>query len=121
MLKAEINDKVTKIEITGSLANICSDISRIISAINERITEHSPERGHEFKLLFTKGFMDGICFKDDREHMEHYLAEADDAHRKSEEAKENVPDGFPEFLDGFIKFLQGKLGELHGEDDNAAE
>lgn len=114
MLKAEVTEKTTTLSMVGDVYRICADISHVISAVNKEITESDPKLGHYFRVLFTRGFMDGICFSDDREHMNHYLAEGDKMFDKSEE-KEDVADkeeGFAEFLDGFIGFLKNKRDEL---------
>lgn len=107
MLKAEVNEKTTSIEINGTLPQICTDLTRILSAINERLSQNDPEIGHEFRVVFTYGFMNGICFDDDREHMEHYLAEGKKKCEKNDKAKQVV-----EFLEGFIDFLKEKRSEL---------
>lgn len=114
MLKSEITKEHTKVEINGTLTDICADLTRILHAINERLSEKDHETGHAFRVLFTKGFMDGICFGDDREHMEHYLAEGDRTLKKGK-------DDFVEFLEGFIEFLKEKRDELEREKDNEAE
>lgn len=119
MLKAEVNNKHISLEIVGDVYRICADISHIISTANDKISKSDPKLGHYFRVLFTKGFMDGVCFEDDREHMNHYLAEGDEMFDKSEE-KEDVADNkkedFADFLDGFIGFLKNKRNEL--EKDN---
>lgn len=104
MLKAEVTKEYTKLEIKGTLEDICTDLTRIMCAINERLSEKNHELGHKFRVIFTKGFMDGICFEDDREHMEHYLAEADKAEEKS---KVKVKE-FAEFLGDFVGWLKEK-------------
>lgn len=108
MLKADVNKEFTKLEIVGDLKDICTDITRILSAVNERLSEKNEKLGHDFRMIFTKGFMDGICFDDDREHMEHYLAEGDKLVEKNK-AKEKE---LSEVLDGFIDFLKEKLDGL---------
>ena len=108
MLKAEVNDKTTSIEICGNLQDICVDLTRILSAINERLSEKDHELGHTFRVVFTKGFMDGVCFDDDREHMEHYLAEGD----QNEARNKKKGESFAEFLEGFIDFLKERRDEL---------
>lgn len=104
MLKAEVTKEYTKLEITGTLTDICTDLTNIMRAINERLSDKDHELGHQFRMIFTKGFMDGICFEDDREHMEHYLAEADEKEKKSKEKL----DGFTEFLGDFLSYLKEK-------------
>lgn len=111
MLKAEVTEKYTKVEIVGSLPTICADVAHILSAINERLTENSAELGHEFRVMLTKGYMDGVCFDDDREHMEHYLAEGDSRVKKQKTLQDAADD--------FLSFLNDKLEELKkfvGED-----
>ena len=123
MLKAEVNEKVS-IELSGDLRRVCADISTIICAVNERLTEKDPEMGHAFKVLFTKGFMDGVCFGDDREHMEHYLAEGDKMWKIR-----NKDDAFEKLLDDLLEFLRDKNAQLdailarkeESEDDDEAE
>lgn len=39
MFKADVNDKYTKLEIVGDLKDICTDLTHILSAINERLSE----------------------------------------------------------------------------------
>ena len=104
MLKAEVTKETTKLEINGTLPDICTDLTNILRAVNERLSERDHELGHKFRVVFTKGFMDGICFEDDRQHMEHYLAEADEKEKK---AKEKLG-GFAELLDDFIDWLKEK-------------
>ena len=108
MLKAEVNDKTTSIEICGNLQDMCVDLTRILSAINERLSEKDHAVGHAFRVMFTKGFMDGICFDDDREHMEHYLAEGD----RNADRNKKKSESFAEFLEGFIDFLKEQRDEL---------
>lgn len=108
MFKADVNDKYTKLEIVGDLKDICADLSRILVAVNERLSEKDEKLGHDFRMMFTKGFMDGICFDDDREHMEHYLAEGD----KLMEKKKVKKDELSEVLDDFLGFLKEKLEGL---------
>lgn len=108
MFKADVNDKYTKIEIVGDLKDICTDLSRILLAVNEKLSEKSEKIGHDFRMMFTKGFMDGVCFDDDREHMEHYLAEGDKLAEKNNAKKEELS----EALDDFLDFLKEKLDDL---------
>lgn len=108
MLKADVNKEFTKLEIVGDLKDICTDLTHILSAINERLSEKDAEIGHMFRVMFTKGFMDGICFDDDREHMEHYLAEGDKNVKKNKEKREELS----EALDDFLDFLKEKLDGL---------
>lgn len=108
MFKADVNDKYTKLEIVGDLKDICVDLTRILSAINERLSEKNEKLGHDFRMMFTKGFMDGVCFDDDREHMEHYLAEGDKLAEKNNAKKEELS----EALDDFLDFLKEKLDDL---------
>ena len=108
MLKAEVTKETTTIEIMGTLPEICTDLTNILRAVNERLSEKDHELGHKFRVVFTKGFMDGICFEDDRQHMEHYLAEADEKEKKS---KEKLGD-FAELLDDFIGWLKEKRSDL---------
>ena len=108
MLKADVTKEYTKLEIVGDLNDICVDLTHVLSAINERLSEKDAKVGHMFRVMFTKGFMDGVCFDDDREHMEHYLAEGD----KDEERNKNKGESFAEFLEGFIDFLKDRRDEL---------
>ncbi len=112
MLKAEVTDKYTKLEIVGDLKHICIDLAHILSAVNERLSERDEKLGHEFRMIFTKAFMDGVCFDDDREHMNHYLAEADKRETESKSTAEKTSDDFVDFLCGFIDFLKDKRDEL---------
>ena len=121
MLKAEIKpngDKTSiSIEICGDLRHVCADLSAMIHAIDERLTENDPRLGHEFKVLFTKGFMDGICFGVDREHMEHYLAEGDKSYRKNDSGS----GALLELLNSLCEFMKDKNAELEKikeDDDN---
>lgn len=121
MLKAEIKpngDKVSvSIEICGDLRHVCADVSTMIHAIDERLTENDPRLGHEFKVLFTKGFMDGVCFEVDREHMEHYLAEGDKSYRKNDSGSSALL----ELLNSLCEFMKDKNAELEKikeDDDN---
>lgn len=108
MLKIKTTDKHIEIEICGNLTQLCSELSQTINAIKERLAENSPELGHEFKVIFTKGFMDGVVFQEDREHMEHYLAEGDKLYKRTDKANAEVM----EMLNGLIDFLKGKSAEL---------
>lgn len=117
MFKADVNDEYTKLEIVGDLKGICTDLANILRAVNERLSEKDAKLGHEFRMIFTKGFMDGVCFNDDREHMEHYLAEGDKLFSKKK-------DDLSEVLDDFIDFLKEKLEGLekfNREKDDEAE
>lgn len=109
MFKADVNDKYTKLEIVGDLKSICTDLSRILLAVNVRLSEKNEKLGHDFRMMFTKGFMDGICFDDDREHMEHYLAEGDKLMEKNKAKKDELS----EVLDDFLDFLKEKLEGLN--------
>lgn len=104
MLKAKVTKETTELEIMGTLPNICTDLTNMMRAINKRLSERDHELGHEFRVVFTKAFMDGVMFEDDREHMEHYLAEADEKEKK---CKEKLGD-FNKFLDDFINWLKEK-------------
>lgn len=122
MLKAEIKpngDKASvNIEIYGDLRHICADVSAMVHAIDERLTENDPRLGHEFKVLFTKRFMDGICFEVDREHMEHYLAEGDkNYHRKNDSDSISIL----ELLKNLNKFMKDKNAELEDDDNDEAK
>lgn len=108
MLKADVTKEYTKLEIVGDLKDICVDLTHVLSAINERLSERDSGVGHAFRVMFTKGFMDGICFDDDREHMEHYLAEGD----KNEERNKEKSESFDEFVEDFIDFLKKRRDEL---------
>ena len=115
MLKAEVNKNHVNIEINANLPTLCADLAKILSSINDRLSENDPSLGHEFRVLFTKGYMDGVCFDDDREHMEHYLAEGDKDYKKVTEKgnRENSPlELLNEVLDDFLKFLESKHEEL---------
>lgn len=128
MLKADVNNEFCKLELCGDLQDICVDLTRVLSAINEKLTEKSPAVGHAFRVVFTKGYMDGVCFDDDREHMEHYLAEGD----RNEERNKKKGKSLADFLEGFIDYLKEWRDELEKaneelkkriseEDDNEAE
>lgn len=108
MLKIKTDDKHIEIEICGNLPQICSELSCVINGIKDRLAENSPELGHEFKVVFTKGFMDGVVFQEDREHMEHYLAEGDKKIKFAREARNEAVD----MLNDLIDFLKGKSAEL---------
>lgn len=77
MFKAKVDSNHVEIEIAENLEGICASIAKIISTVNERLSENDPKLGYMFRCVLTKGFMEGHCFNDDREHMEHYLADAD--------------------------------------------
>lgn len=108
MLKIECNNEKCKIEVAGNISTLCADLSVIIKGIDEKLTENDPELGHYFKVMFTKGFMDGLCFTTDREHMEHFLAEGDETLKKQK--KEEDP--FMKLLDDLINYLQDKNATL---------
>ena len=114
MLKAEIKpngDKTSiSIEICGDLRRVCADVSAMICAIDERLTKNDPRLGHEFKVLFTKGFMDGVCFGVDREHMEHYLAEGDKNYHIRKNDFDSDP--FMKLLNDLCEFLKDKNAKL---------
>lgn len=121
MLKAEIKPNGDKtaisIEICEDLRHICAEVNAMIHAIDERLTENDPRLGHEFKVLFTKGFMDGVCFEVDREHMEHYLAEGD----KSYHISDSNSNPLLELLNHMCEFMKDKNAELEKvkeDDDN---
>lgn len=108
MLKIKADDKHIEIEICGNLTQLCAEISQALNGIKERLTENDPKLGHEFKVIFTKGFMDGVVFQEDREHMEHYLAEGDKNYKRASESREEVV----EMLNGLIDFLKQKSAEM---------
>lgn len=112
MLKVNIDGKKVYCEMVGDLNTICSDLSNILGAINDRLTQMDPEIGLAFKESFTKGFMDGICFGTDREHMEHYLSEADEARKREERKREGLSLG--EVLSDFVDFLKAHENPLGG-------
>lgn len=110
MLKAETKKGHTTILADGNIVEICTDLACILRAINESLTNKSPEAGHAFKVAFTGAFMKGTCFDDDREHMNHYLAEAEKA-REDKPTGETLDDlcdrlkDFNDFLDGLLKSM----------------
>ena len=106
MLKANVNKERVEVTITGNLPDICSDLSKLICTLNEKLSEDDHERGHMFRVMLTKGFMDGVCFDDDREHMNHYLAEGDKKYGK------NVREEIAGKLDGLIDFLKEHRDQL---------
>lgn len=108
MLKIKTDDKHIEIEICGRLPQICSELSQALNGIKDRLTANDPKLGHEFKVLFTKGFMDGVVFQEDREHMEHYLAEGDKSYKIASEARNEAVD----MLNDLIDFLKEKSAEM---------
>lgn len=106
MLKAEVTEKYTKIEINATLAQLCSDLTHILRGVNKRLSEN-PEAGHQFRVVFTKGFMDGICFDDDREHMEHYLAEGDESEKRHREKMSGIADLLQDVIDALKQTRDG--------------
>jgi len=129
MLKVEIksNDDgktaSVHVESYGGIEQICMDLSILLSSLNEKLTNANVEAGHQFKMLFTKGFMDGVCFDTDREHMEHYLAEADNACKRG--ANPDTPN-LIKLMDELIACLKSensKLSEIKKslENDDAIE
>lgn len=117
MLNIEVTKEHTKIEIAGNLPNICSDLTNVMHGIVEKLEEIDVKLAKDFKVMFTKGFMEGVVFGEDREHMEHYLAIGDGAEEKKKTLQENVDD--------FLSFLNGKLEELKkfngSEDEDEAK
>lgn len=124
MLKIKTNEEHIEIEMCGNLPQLCSELAQVINAIKDRLAENDHALGHEFKVVFTKGFMDGVVFQEDREHMEHYLAEGD---KKCDKTRNEAVD----MLNGLIDFLKEKsaglkkakkeLDELLKENDDEAE
>lgn len=108
MLKIKTDDKHIEIEVCGNLPQICSELAQTINGIKDRLAESDPKVGHEFKVIFTKGFMDGVVFQEDREHMEHYLAEGDKKIKFAREARNEAVD----MLNDLIDFLKGKSAEM---------
>jgi len=127
MLKIKTTDTHIEIEICGSITQLCSELSQVINGIKERLAENSPELGHEFKVVFTKGFMDGIVFQEDREHMEHYLAEGDKKIKIAREARNEAVDMLNDLIDFLkeksagLKKAKKELDELLKENEDEAE
>ena len=69
--------------------------------------------------------MDGMTFETDREHMEHYLAEADKRYIIRKDKADKPP--FMKLLDDLIDFLKDKnatlekINEALEDDDDEAE
>jgi len=128
MLKAEIkpngDGQSVSIEIMGDLRRVCADVCAMIHSIDDRLTQNDHKLGHEFKVLLTKGFMDGICFGVDREHMNHYMAEGDTKYRIDKKDFDCNP--LMKLLDELCDFLKEKNVDLEKinrelEDDDEAE
>jgi len=98
----------------GDITTICADLSRILSSMNEELSKGDPKTAHLFRVMFTKGFMDGICFDDDREHMEHYLEEGDERFKRATEASKEIEKSrdLADAVNGVIEFLKEKRAEL---------
>lgn len=73
MLKAEVTKESTSVEIIGSLPDICSDLTHIIRGIIEKLEESDAEVALQFKVMFASGFVSGVVFGEDKEHMNHYI------------------------------------------------
>lgn len=115
MLKANVTKEKIEMEVVGSLAEICADLSKILCAVNEKLTENDVKVGHAFRVMFTKGYMDGICFDDDPEHMKHYLEEGNGKVKKT--------CGDDDLRKALLDFLNDKLNTFKKqlEDNDEAE
>ncbi len=118
MLKAEVDKVTTKIEICGDLQSLCNDLANLLRGINGKLNEHSSDMGHQFRVLFTTGFMDGICFDSDREHMEAYLEEGDKMHKTGKALetllkllKDSDNSDMNKMAQGLMDILGGASGE----------
>lgn len=121
MLNIKVNEGHVEMTIQGTMPTICADFAIAMKAVYDRLNEN-PETGHTFKVNMVKGMMDGIFFGEDREHMNHYLAEGDKKYAKvaGRHAEFTTP------LDDLIDFLKDKRGILEeidseSEDDDEAE
>lgn len=114
MLKVLVDDKHIEMTTIGDIQTICADLSHVLSSLNQELSKSNPKIAHTFRVLFTKGFMDGVCFDDDREHMEHYLAEGDECSEKADEARKEIEKSreLADAVNGVIEFLKQKRAEL---------
>ena len=117
MLKCEINGTKCSIIMRGSLTDFCSELSIIMSHIVKELDKHN--LGKDFKLVFTKGFMDGVAFGEDRKTMEGYLKTADERFKHADEKfkrdidfLKDLRDLLSDMTDDEIKELERRLPEL---------
>ena len=116
MFKAEVGKERTKIELAGDICHICSDLSNLIHAVNGAIEEQNEEDAKKFRVMFTKGFMDGICFDVDRKTMDEYLKAADEA-----EERHNSPVAFIEKLIDSLKEKRDEIARMKDDLDSLAK
>lgn len=117
MLKCEINDRKCSIIMKGSLTDLCSELSIMMCHIVEELDKNN--LGKDFKLVFTKGFMDGIAFDEDRKTMEGYLKTADEKFKHATKAMDfpkdllkDLRDLLSDMTDKEIEELERRLPEL---------
>ena len=110
IFKCEVTNEHIKVESVGTLSDTCQALCKVIGALNEKIMDSAPEAAHEFKVLLTKAYMDGVCYEEDREHMNHYMAEGDkkyeNATRKYKDAKQKEQK-FEDLFDSIVGLLKG--------------
>ena len=125
MFKAKVTKENTEIEFNGTMPDICSALGNILHAVNENFSQKDPKLGHEFRVIFTKGFMDGFMFEDDREHMNHYLAEGDKREKEKPRVKVVKVDAsnLSEMLNDFVGWMKERTNifEEQEQKDNEAE
>lgn len=116
MLKANVTKEGTEVVIVGTLAELCADLSRLLSAVNEKLTENDIELGHAFRVAFTKCFMDGVCFNDDPEHMKYYLEVGNSKVKKKQELQKSMND-FLDFLNDALNDMKKFNGTKENDDE----
>lgn len=115
MLKIDCNEGKVRLEMKGNLQSVCAELSTIIHAIEESLREENDFLADTFRELFTKGYMDGICFGTDRKTMEEYLAKADENFECEEDVRTDIKKELKELVGMIADLLNEK------ENDDAAE
>ena len=103
MIKAEVNNKFTKLEACGSLPTLGSDITHIMHALISNMEE---DVAHDFKLSFTMAFLSGLLFDTDADEMKELTKEAVDVYETSEKSKTDTIDKLLDELNSLRKQLK---------------
>lgn len=80
MIKAELDctkSTPSKIEVSGSVWMLCSELGALVSEIAKHMDKNGPEAGDKFRTVFTTGFLQGLVLGTDRETMKKVMENAE--------------------------------------------
>lgn len=74
----DINDEHQKVQIEGTIPDMCGCITKVIHAVREGMEEHGKELADEFLRTLTKGWYEGVVYGVDRKKVHKMIEEAKD-------------------------------------------